>query len=152
MTTNLRQRLSQHISAIINRKSTSVSVHFNSPPHTHLDLKIALLDQNVSNRLDLRMREGFWIHQLQTCSRGINKREEYTTAIDLQILPIVQHFRHTKTCLPYLTFSIEKIETDHLQTFRRAILPRKRHNALRSAVAATVRSNTEALEHRTTDA
>ena len=126
MTLNLKQRFSQHMSSIRNRKDTSISDHFNSPLHDPNDLKIALLDRNISNRLDLRLREGYWIHLLQTTFRGLNKKEE-STMIDFQILPIVQHYRHSKTCFPFMTFSIEKLETLNLQTFRRVLLPRRRH-------------------------
>ena len=112
MTVNLKQRFAQHWSSVINRKDTSISNHFNSPDHNvHTDLKLALLDYNIPNRLDLRMREGYWIHLLQTTSRGINKKEECSTILEYQTLSAVQHFRHSKSCFPYTNFVTEKIES-----------------------------------------
>ena len=138
MTVNLRQRLSQHFSSINHHKSTSISDHFNTPGHNpNFHLKIAILDQNISNRLDLRMREGFWIHLLQTTTRGINRREESSSIIDFQVLSIANHYRHSKSCFPYLLFTTEKMATMHLQTFRRVILPKRRHRKSIAAARST---------------
>ena len=135
-TLNVKQRLSQHISSINTKKDTSISNHFNLPGHNIHHLKIALLDTNISNRLDLRMREGYWIHLLQTTSNGLNKKEEISM-LNYQILSLIPHFRHSKTCFPYCLFNTENIETLNLQAFRRILLPKKkRHSALRSWAAS----------------
>ena len=141
MTTKMmKQRMAQHVSSIINHKSTSISAHFNSPNHNMSHFKVALLDINVFNRLDLRMREGFWIRTLQTTSRGINKREESTNIIDYQLFSIINHFRHSKTCFPYCTFNIDSMETLQLQTFRRTLIPRrKRPRSLHRTSTSTER-------------
>ena len=140
MTTNLKQRFAQHMSSINNRKDTSISDHFNSPNHDpQIHLKISLLDFNVSNRLDLRMREGYWIHLLQTTTRGINKKEE-SGILEYQILSAVQHFRHSKSCFPHTIANIENIESLPLQTFRRVILPRRSNRRHRTAAPSTERT------------
>ena len=122
-TTTIRQRISQHISSILNRKDTSIAVHFNSANHNLSHFKVALLDTNIPSRLDLRMREGFWIRTLQTTTKGINRREEITNIIDFQILATINHYRHSKSCFPYCTFTTYNIETLQLKSYRRVLLP-----------------------------
>ena len=128
-TSSLKTRFAQHVSSIRNKKNTSISDHFNSPNHNYqIHLKLALLDKNVVNKLNLRMREGYWIRQFQTTSRGINRREESSSIIDYQILSLISHLRHSKTCFPYCLYTTEKIETLQLQQFKRIIIPgAKRH-------------------------
>jgi hypothetical protein len=103
MTSNtLKQRFSNHLSNNINNwGNTSMARHFMNDHNIFSDLKLALLDQ-THDTLSLRIREGFWIRQLQTVSTGMNEKEEANLMIDYQVLNFVKHFRHCNTCTRHL--------------------------------------------------
>ena len=63
---NLKTRLSNHLSSINTHKDTAISRHFNSALHNHRDhLRISIIDRTLNN-VDLHIREGLWMQTFQT--------------------------------------------------------------------------------------
>jgi len=72
----LRDRLNDHRSAIRNKTKTPISIHFNLPNHSCLDLSILpieLIKNTSNNNANRRSREQFWQVKLNTLyPNGIN--------------------------------------------------------------------------------
>ena len=120
---SLRSRFTNHLSSIRNQKDTSIAKHFNQQHHDYqAHLKLGILDtQNVTTE-ELKIREGVWIYLLDTITDGINQRDESNTQLDFQALFLQTHFRHSKTCLPYIIPTLTAQRPDDLQRFKRARL------------------------------
>jgi hypothetical protein len=115
--------MSNHLSAINTWKDTSVAKHFMSHGHcVEEHFKIGIIDHTRGNIAHLKIREGFWIYTLQAVTKGINEKEEANQIMDYQILNHSKHFRHSKTCAPYLKFNLTAMMTDHLKAYKRTII------------------------------
>jgi hypothetical protein len=123
--------MSNHISTIKTWKNTSIARHFITHGHDiDIHFKIGIIDQISGDVSQLRIREGFWIYQLQTVTKGINEKEEANDIMDYQIINYTKHFRHSKSCTPYMIHTLKSMFTDQLKPYRRCILkPRKRVSA-----------------------
>jgi peptide-methionine (R)-S-oxide reductase len=128
MTTQMvKQRISNHVSNIKNHKETSIAEHFNDSSHIMKEhFKIGILDCNINDINSLRVREGFWIYELQTVSRGINRREEANLKMDYQVITHAKHFQHSMTCVPYTTSFLKEVRTNSLDYCKRHLLNPKR--------------------------
>jgi hypothetical protein len=129
--TKLRQRISNHLSCIRNWRRTSVAVHFMQQNHNvNEHFKIGIIDVAPNNITNLRIREGFWIHALQTVSKGINQREESNLILNHSIINVAKHFRHSLTCSPYIIPTLKDVFTDDLKQYKRVIIaPKTRRTA-----------------------
>jgi hypothetical protein len=126
MTTNkVKNRLASHLSNIANRKSTSVAKHFNSAGHVKTDIQVGIID-TAHNTIDLKLKEAHWIRTLQTIQNDINKKNEANSQIDYQLSAAATHFRHSKSCFPYLTDQILEITTLNLNSYKRIMIPKRR--------------------------
>jgi len=77
---SLRDRLNQHRSAIRNKLNTPIGLHFNSPEHSLLDLKIVaieLIKNDTTEGKYRKSREKYWQNELQTnFPKGLNGLNE----------------------------------------------------------------------------
>ena len=72
---NIRQRMSNHLSAIINWKDTSLANHFVTAGHTLTDhFKVGIIDQEINTLEEIHIREGVWIGLLNSVNNGLNER------------------------------------------------------------------------------
>ena len=120
LTTNpIKQRMFNHLHNIKNWKNTSVAQHFMTAGHNIEDhFKVAIIDSSKV-LIDLKLREGVWMHVLNTVSDGINLRDEMRRNMDYQSIIYAQHFKHSRTCLPYFTHRIQQITTLDLKPYKR---------------------------------
>lgn len=72
----LRERVTDHRSAIKLKKNTPIGLHFNSPLHSILDLSIIgieLINKDKESQVNRKQREKFWQRNLGTVyPRGLN--------------------------------------------------------------------------------
>ena len=126
LTTNkLKHRMAGHLSSILNRKNTSIARHFNSQGHSTCHFKVAIMDHTLS-KADLQIREAHWITQLQCVYLGINEKEEANYHLDYQVILLSRHFRHSKSCMPYLTHQIQDMKTMDLKIYKRIPLKKRK--------------------------
>jgi hypothetical protein len=114
-----------HLASILNRKNTSIARHFNSQGHSTCDFKVAIMDHTLS-KADLQIREAHWITQLQCVYLGINEKEEANYHLDYQVILLSRHFRHSKSCMPYLTHQIQNMKTMDLKIYKRIPLKKRK--------------------------
>ena len=103
-TGSLNRRISQHRNSIKKNITTGIAEH----GRLHgWDVTISILDQNSNwTTEDLQIREAIWIAMLRTVTHGLNKKDEYHKHISTHTLYTVQHFNHSRTCLPYVTSNV----------------------------------------------
>ena len=71
-TNELRYRICRHRSNIINNRTIYVCIHFNFPDHSLKNLTVQPID-TATNERELKEKERFWIHTLQTyVPKGLN--------------------------------------------------------------------------------
>ena len=70
----LKDRLIHHLSDIKTKKASTISIHFNSPSHSKLDLNVVGIEQIQSDSIQVRrQREKQWMDKMQTkYPRGLN--------------------------------------------------------------------------------
>ena len=105
----LQKRLAGHKSAAKNLTPYTMGTHFREPDHTIEDLKMGILDI-CKDKEGLNYREALWIHTLQTVDLGMNRRDERNLTLTIQTTHITNHFKHSTTCMPYVTSNIQQLD------------------------------------------
>jgi hypothetical protein len=124
----LKCRMQQHISNIRNNKPTSIARHFNLPGHSiRVNFKVAILHSNIKTQ-GLNISEATWIGTLDTIPRGLNCRDEARLKLEYQTMCSIKHFKHSKTCMPYIIPRIKSITTCDLKFFKRPSWVRTRRD------------------------
>jgi hypothetical protein len=117
---SLNSRLSTHLSSIRNYQSTSIAKHFNSPGHIVKDhFRIGIIDHVTDDYSNLQIREAFWIFQLKSAISGINIKDETRIQLEYQALNVVNHFKHSPSCFPYLISRLMTVNTLALKQYKR---------------------------------
>jgi hypothetical protein len=130
LTTNkLKNRIANHISNVNNKKNTSIARHFNLTGHHISNLKVGIIDHTM-NKSDLQIREAHWIQQFHSVHQGINEKDESNYHLDYQAMLISNHFRHSKSCMPYCTHNIVSMKTLDLNFYKTINLLRRKKSAI----------------------
>ena len=82
----LRERMNDHRSAINKRKNTPIGLHFNTPGHSYLNMRVVPIEliNNKTNPTNARkIREKYWQYRLKTLHpiglNNLNEEHNYTS-------------------------------------------------------------------------